>query len=650
MLSATWEGALPSFSIIMPVHDPEVRDLERAVESVRGQVWPHVELCIVDDASTAPDVCAFVERLGKEPGVRFVRHAEARGIAGATNVGLGLASGLFAVFLDHDDELVPDALSRVAEALRRNPEADFVYSDHDVIDEEGNRLQTAFKPDWSPELLLSYMYVGHVKVARLEVARELGGFREGFAGAADHDFMLRFSERSDRILHIPEVLYHWRAAVNSMARRSDTKTEAFESGRRAVADALERRAVDADAEWPGWAQRARLGIYRVRFRTVDSTPKVSILIPTRDRLDLLRDCIHSIEQRTEYSNFEILVLDNESREPETLEYFEKTQHRVIRVPGEFNFSHIVNQGVEASDAEYVVLLNNDTLVVSRDWLEELVGVAQIPGVGAVGAKLLYPDGRIQHAGVTLGIHGLTAHAFDGCTDRYAPLEYGYFAHVCRNVSAVTAACLLVRRETYLEIGGFDESELGVAWNDTDFCLRLDGAGHRIVMNPYAELIHVCSASRGDAKNDREVRVMFDRWSERIEADPYYNPNLSRLHTDFRMRTRVDESSHFHYTRHGFREVPPRRADQLGFAAVANERPSRSLLMAIALGQEERIERLQTELSRMQNAERLTLWLNSRPLWIRFQRSGFSARLWRVAVALRRSRLGSALLKRFGLLA
>jgi GT2 family glycosyltransferase len=653
--SATWTTELPRFSIIMPVHDPQIRDFQRAIASVRDQVWPHVELCVVDDGSADPEVCGFLQELEKESGVRFLRSVrnaagESLGIAGATNAALELATGDFAVFLDHDDELSPDALSRIAEALRTDPKADFVYSDHDVIDEEGRRLQTAFKPDWSPELLLSYMYVGHMKVARLEIAKALGGFREGFAGAADYDFMLRFSEQTDRIVHVPEVLYHWRAAVDSMARRSDTKTEAFESGRRAVEEALERRGLEADAEWPAWAQRARLGIYRVRHHALERSPKISILIPTRDRLDLLRDCIRSIEERTDYENWEILILDNESCEPETLEYFDSIPHRVVPVAGEFNFSRIVNQGVEECEGEYVVLLNNDTLIVSRGWLGELLGAARVPGVGAVGAKLLYPDGRIQHAGVTLGIHGLTAHAFDGYPDRFAPLEYGYFAHVSRNVSAVTAACLIVSRDLYREIGGFDEPELGVAWNDTDFCLRLGAAGHRIVMNPYAELIHVGSASRGDAKNDREVGVMFDRWGESIERDPFYNPNLSRLETDFRLRARLDEARLFHYTADGFRMPEAKGSGRTESMTAGHERRSRSLAVEIALGQEGTIDRLTAELKRLQGAERVVGWLASRPLWSRFQRSRLSGVLWRIAVRTKRSRVGGRILRRFGLIA
>lgn len=646
--SLTWPARRPTFSVLMPVHDPELADFERAIGSVQSQLWPFVELCLVDDGSTRHEICVTLDGLAKEPGVRFARHSRARGIAAATNAALALATGEFVIFLDHDDELTDDAISALAEALRREPSADFLYSDHDVIDEQGVRLQTAFKPDWSPELLLSYMYIGHVKVARRTLAEELGGFREGFPGAADYDFLLRLTERTERIVHVPRVLYHWRAAVRSMARHGDTKTEAFESGRRAVQEALERRGIAADAEWPAWAQRARVGVYRPRFHAMADPPLVSIVIPTRDRLDLIRDCVTSIEERTTYPNFEIVVADNDSSDPDTVEWLASLPHRVVSCPGDFNFSRIVNQAVEASHGEYVVLLNNDTLVVTRDWIEELVGAARIEGVGVVGAKLLYPDGRIQHAGVTLGIHGLTAHAFDGCRDGFAPLEYGFFAHVLRDASAVTAACFLVSRAAYLELGGLDEAELGVAWNDTDFCLRMGASGRRVVVNPAAELIHVTSASRGDAKNDREVGVMFDRWSEPIERDPYYNPNLSRLHTDFRLRTRVDERAHFHYTPDGFRTPSP-DAEGLGRVAVAGpDRLDPSVALEVALAQSEALGALSTAADAHGQADDLVRWLAARPLLGRPSVRRLGAWIWGWARAFRATSTGDRVLRRLGL--
>lgn len=647
--SATWTSRLPSFSVVMPVHDPSPRDLMRAVESVRAQVWPAVELCLVDDASRNPEVVRALDALGKEAGVRLRRLPENQGIAAATNAAIELATGDFLVFVDHDDALSQDALSRVAQALRVDPALDLVYSDHDVVDEEGIRQQVCYKPDWSPELLLAYMYVGHLKVVRTSLARELGGLRPGFEGAADYDFMLRLAERTDRVHHLPEVLYHWRAAVNSIARHSDTKTHAFESGRRAVAEALERRGIPAAAEWPAWAQRIRTGVYRTRHAG-GAMGRVTILIPTRDRVDLLRDCIASIEERTDYDDWEILILDNDSRDAETLDYLAKTPHQVLRVPGPFNFSRIVNRGVEASRSEFVLLLNNDTLVASTDWLTEMVGTLRLPGVGAVGAKLLYPDGRIQHAGVTMGVHGLTGHAFEGRLDRYAPIETGFYAHVPRNVSAVTAACLLTRRQTYREVGGFDEEALAVAWNDTDFCLRLGARGWRIVVNPLAELIHLCSASRGDAKNDREVGVMFERWSEQIERDPYSNPNWSRLDNDFRPRTRLDEHNLFHYSAAGFDPTPGRHGggDERGtMSPVAIDALPAATVREICLNQAAILRSQADELARFERLSRLHRFLVESPL---FSRLYASSRLRRIAGRVRASARARRWLQRLGLVA
>jgi len=642
--SATWSRELPTFSIIMPVHDPNLRDLVRAVESVEGQVWPGVELCLVDDASTESETLGYLEATSKKSGVQHLRLVKSRGIAGATNAALELASGEYVVFLDHDDELAPNALSSIADVIRENPDADFIYSDHDVVDVEGLRQQVFYKPDWSPELLLSYMYIGHVKVVRRKLAEALDGFREGFDGAADYDFLLRLSERSDRIHHVSEVLYHWRAAENSMARRSDTKSHAFESGRRALANALERRGLEASAEWPGWAQRARVGVYRVCFEH-ESKGRVSILIPTRDRLDLLQACVTSIEERTDYDDWEIVILDNESREEGTRAYLRETPHRVVSVPGKFNFSRIVNRGVAASTAEFVLLLNNDTIVVSRDWLTEMVGSCRMPGVGAVGAKLLYPDGRIQHAGVTLGVHGLTAHAFEGRLDAFSPIEVGFYAHVPRNVAAVTAACLLTRRKTFEEVGGFDEGALEVAWNDVDFCLRLSLDGLRVVMNPLAELVHLGSASRGDAKNDREVELMFDRWSAVIERDPYYNSNLSRLENDFRPRTRLDERSRFHYTRDGFRAQPGSGRAQ----SISRPEPiSDAAMREICLSQESALDQVSNRLAAYEASALLHRILARVPLLARFRHSPFLRRVARRARELGRSPSGRRMLKRLGL--
>jgi O-antigen biosynthesis protein len=536
----------PLISVVMPVRDPHPNHLRIALGSVEAQIYPGWEFCIADDASTSPAIGALLEGYAaRNPRVCLVRLSRQGHIAVATNAAIALARGDFLAFLDHDDELTPDALLEVAALLQDDPGADLIYSDHDILGEDGLLRSPRFKPDWSPELLLSCMYFGHLKVYRTALVREVGGMRAGFEGSTDYDLALRLVERTDHVRHIPRLLYHWRAAPASMARTSQTKPYSFETGRRAVEEALRRRGIAGAAEQPEWAQQAGLGAYKIRFHGTDDVP-VTIVIPTRDRARLLRNCIESIEQKTAHRAYEILILDNDSREPETLEYLRRSPYRVVPFSGLFNFAAMVNRGVAEARTEYFVLLNNDTLVIAPGWLDELLGYGQLPGVGAVGAKLLYPDGRIQHAGVILGIHGLTGHAFQPRLDTVAPLEYECYAHVARNYLAVTAACLLSHKTAFAEVGGFNDRDLQIAWNDVDYCLRLREKGYRVVFNPYALLSHLESQSRGDDKNPAEVRYMMEHWREYIDRDPFYSPHLSRRDSEFRIKTDADEAQFFYY--------------------------------------------------------------------------------------------------------
>ena len=537
----------PLISVVMPVHDPELDDLRLALGSVETQVYPEWELCIADDASTNEAVVRFLEDYAaRHPRVKHVRLPRSEHIAGATNAAIALAEGEFVAFLDHDDVLTADALLQVVSLLQEDA-ADIVYSDHDILDQHGRRRWPHFKPDWSPELLLSYMYFGHLKVYRTRLVKDAGGLRAGFEGAADYDLALRLAERTERIRHIPDVLYHWRAAPGSIGRTTHTKPYSIESGRRAMEAALQRRGIAGTAVWPEFAQRAAIGVYRIGFGDTRDVP-VTIVIPTRDRADLLRDCVESIETKTTHRAYRILIIDNESREPQTLDYLARSPHRVLPFAsgGHLNFAAMMNRGVAAATTEYVVLLNNDTLVIAPEWLDELLGYGQMPGVGAVGGKLLYADGRIQHAGVLLGIHGLTGHAFQPRLDGETPLEYGFFAHVGRNYLAVTAACMLTRRSIFSEVGGFDEKHLEVAWNDVDYCLRLREQGYRVVFNAYAQLYHLESQSRGDDQDPAEVAYMLARWKRYVDAYPFYNPNLSRRDAEFRIKTDPGEDRSFHY--------------------------------------------------------------------------------------------------------
>ena len=538
-------GWRPLISVIVPVFNAEPRYLELALDSVRDQIYQHWELCIADDCSTNDRTVSFLRQYAKKHDrVKLTRLKKHGHVAGATNAAIDMADGQFLAFLDHDDELTPNALLEVVQVLQDDPDADLIYSDHDILGEDGLFYGPSFKPDWSPDLLLAYMYLGHLKVYRADLLKSLGGLRAGFEGAADYDLALRFVELTDRVRHIPQILYHWRAVASSMAHSSETKPYSFLSGERAVQQALERRHISAAAVHPQFAQASRVGIYKLDFHDAVSEP-VTIIIPTRDKCELLKACLESIESRTTYRPYEILVVDNNSRDSETLDYLNSISHRVVRfnTPAGFNFAEITNFAVSHVSSEYFLLLNNDTEVISPDWLGEMMGYARLPEVGAVGAKLIYGDGRIQHAGVIMGVHGLTGHACQPLPNDQAPIEY---AMVARNYLAVTAACMLTRKSVFTEVGGFNAADLGVGWNDVDYCLRLHERGYRIVMNPHALLYHYESQSRGDDKNDHEIDYMKTNWRHYIAADPYFNVNFSRANSEFRVKSDPDEARNFYY--------------------------------------------------------------------------------------------------------
>lgn len=528
-------SVLPKISVVMPVFDPDPRFLDSAIGSVVKQAYPAWELCIADDRSTDPRVRELLRRWADhEPRIRLVFRNENGNISRATNSAAELASGEFLAFLDHDDELSPDALGEVALHLAAHPETDFLYTDDDKCDARGNRYDPQFKPDWSPELLLSYMYMSHLCVARRSLFEDVGGIRVGFEGSQDYDFALRATERARAIGHVPLVLYHWRAVPSSTASGGAAKPASFEAGRRAIQEALERRGSRGTVVQPTWAIAASVGIFDQEFG--DDGPSVSILIPTRNGRTRLQRCLESL-QSTTYRNYSVIVIDNESDDPQTLEYLRGLPHRVLRIanPGtRFNFAAINNRAAELVSGDYVLFLNDDTEVLEPRWLSRMVGSAQIPGVGAVGARLLFPDGRIQHAGIVHGLyHGLAGPAF-----KLAPAwDNGYlsYAKVVRNYSAVTAACLLTSRKLFQELGGFDERTFAVAYNDVDFCYRLVDAGFRCVYCPGAELLHHEGLSRGFADDPREPAAFREKYRDR--RDPYYSPHLSRDHERFMIEPR-----------------------------------------------------------------------------------------------------------------
>jgi glycosyltransferase involved in cell wall biosynthesis len=531
----------PLISVLMPTYNTPEKWLVRVIESVRRQLYDNWELCIADDASKAPHVRKILERYQKKDPRIKVTYRETNGhISAASNSALALAHGEFIALLDHDDEIRPHALACVALELDAHPNADLIYSDEDKIDENGHRYDQYFKPDWNPDLFLVQNYVSHLGVYRTLLVREVGGFRVGYEGSQDWDLAMRVTERTapDRIRHIPRILYHWRSVPGSTAMLIGAKNYAVVAAEKVISEHFSRIGVNATIT------PTKGSYWRVRYPLPDPAPRVTLIIPTRNRLNVLQPCLESLRAKTTYPNFEILVIDNDSDDPETLAYLDQIQTveggprvRVAHYPGEFNYSAINNFGVSQTDAPVVGLLNNDLEVINGDWLEEMVSHALRPEIGCVGAKLYYPDDRIQHAGVILGIGGVAAHAWQ--THPRGAAGQAHRNLLQQNLSAVTAACLVIRREIYQQVGGLESESLKVAFNDVDFCLKVRAAGFRNFWTPYAELYHHESASRGAEdtleKRDRfrtEVEYMLSKWGDALVNDPAYNSNLTLTINDF----------------------------------------------------------------------------------------------------------------------
>ena len=528
----------PLISVIMPVFNTQLPFLKMAIESVRNQIYPHWELCVADDASTDPKIKKILrdyQQLDKRIKVTF-RNRNG-GISVASNSALSLAEGQWLALFDHDDILPKNALLEVAQVILRNPHVRLIYSDEDKITKKGIRISPYFKPDWNLALLRSHNLITHLGVYHADTVKEIGGFRVGLEGAQDYDLALRLIEKltPEQIFHIPKILYHWRIHPQSTADISaNAKPYAMLNGERALNEHLQRVGTKARAELIGHG-------YRVHYELPLPRPRATLIILTRDKRDLLKRCIESILQKTEYSNYEILVVDNSSKELETFDYFADLEGRqvarIIRDDGDFNFSRLNNLGVRSATGEILVLMNNDLEVIDNCWLAEMVSLAIQPEAGAVGAKLLYPDGRIQHGGVILGIGGWAGHAHKGFPRR--SLGYAGRLSLVSEFSAVTGACLALRKELFEKVGGFDEVELAVACNDVDLCLRLRKMGYRNVWTPNAKLYHHESASRGyedtpdkKARFEAEKAVMMRRWGKQLQVDPAYNPNLTLDTEDF----------------------------------------------------------------------------------------------------------------------
>jgi GT2 family glycosyltransferase len=522
---------LPLISILLPVYNSNLKWLRHAISSVQKQLYPHWELCIVDDASTTRKVWPFLQKCAhRDRRIKVMRRTQNGHISAASNDALHLATGDFVALLDHDDELASTALYFVALALNKNPDLQLLYSDEDKLDLRNRRFEPYFKPDWNPELFLAQNFVSHLGVYRTDLVRRVNGFRVGFEGSQDYDLALRCIEeiQPKQIEHLPWVLYHWRAGEQSTASNATAKPYAQETARRAVQEHLERQKI------PGTVLPSFDIYLQTKYALPREQPLVTIIIPSRDQVARLKTCLHSIFNQTDYRPCEVIVIDNETHDSETLAFLaaltKRESVRVERIEGEFNYSRLNNRGVELSRGSLVALLNNDVEVINDDWLSEMVSRAMQPKVAMVGARLWYPNGTIQHGGVILGAGGVAGHAHAGL--RRSEPSYFARAHLAQDVSAVTTACALVKREVYLQVGGFDEN-LAVTFNDVDFCLRLREAGYRIVWTPHAELIHHESASRGfDSSAPKQVRFLAEvdymesKWGHILQRDPFYNPNLS----------------------------------------------------------------------------------------------------------------------------
>lgn len=532
----------PLISILMPVYNPPVNFLKAAIQSVVEQVYPYWELCIADDASSEPEVRTLLsEYTAQDSRIKIVLRLENGHIAAASNSALALAEGDYVALLDHDDCLAPEALYEVVSLLNQHPEADMIYSDEDKLNQQEQRVHPFFKPDWCPDSFLSRMYTCHLGVYRRSLVETIGGFRLGYEGSQDYDLVLRLTEQTNHIFHLPKVLYHWRMHAASTATSQIIKTYAEEAAKQAIIDACERRgeavrAVVTNPESPG--------VYTVRYQITDYK-LVSIIIPTRNFGTLLDACLQSVFETSTYPNYEVILIDNGSDETETLQVInqwrqrepQRLKYHLLDIP--FNYSEINNYAVSQAKGEYLLFLNNDIEVVTTDWIEAMVEQAQRPTIGAVGALLLYPDNTIQHAGVVLGIGGIAGHSH-----KYHPLsERGYFSQIMsvNNYSAVTAACLMCRREVFKQIGGFDET-LAVAFNDVDLCLKMQQLGYQNVSLPHVVLYHHESKTRGAentlAKRRRfqqELKVMQHRWSDLLKRDPCYSPHLTLEREDYSLR-------------------------------------------------------------------------------------------------------------------
>lgn len=531
----------PLFSIVVPLYKTPEKYLFRMIESVKNQTYTNWELCLSDGSGeNSPLEEILKELVNSDRRIKVIHHQTAMKISENTNAAIAVATGDYIVFADHDDELAPHALFECVKVISQNPDAEVIYSDEDKMSMNGKRFfEPQMKPDFNLDLLCTVNYICHLFVVKNTVIQKVGVLRPEFDGAQDYDFVLRCVESVSIIYHIPKILYHWRCHENSTAENPESKRYAFEAGLKAVQEHYSRIGVQAEVSHGEY-----LGLYRTRFiREYD--PLISIIIPNKDHIDDLKRTLDSINQKSTYRNYEVIIVENNSEKKETFLYYQQLEAtnpsvKVVYWKGEFNYSEINNYGASFADGEYLLLLNNDTEIINEDCLEELLGYCMRKDVGAVGARLYYEDNTIQHAGVVVGFGGIAGHCF--VQQPRGATGYCHRIISAQDYSAVTAACMMVKRKAFDEVNGLSP-ELAVAFNDIDFCLKLGKAGYLVVYNPYAELYHYESKSRGlddtpekIARFNKEIQTFENKWPEILKnGDPYYNPNLTLDSQDFSLR-------------------------------------------------------------------------------------------------------------------
>ncbi len=530
------------FSIVMPLYKTPERYLKEMLDSIVEQTYGNWELCLADGSPQGEDVSAVAGRYQKkDPRIRYRRLEGNGGISANTNAAIEMATGDFIILADHDDAMTRDALYECAKAIHDHPRCQVLYSDEDKMDMDGGALfDPHFKPDFNPDLLCSVNYICHQFVVKRELVEQVGGLRKEFDGAQDYDFIFRCTEKADQIYHIPKVLYHWRCHQDSTASNPHSKMYAFEAGARAIMEHYKRLEVPALRVEKG----VDYGIYHTIFR-IQGQPLVSVIIPNKDHHKDLDLCIRSMITKGTYKNLEFVVVENNSTEAETPVYYERIQKEfpqvhVVDWAREFNYAAINNFGVSHAKGEYLLFLNNDTELIAENFVEEMLGFCQRDDVGIVGAKLLYQDDTIQHAGVVVGFGGVAGHTFIGL--HKAENSYFHRAMCAQDYSAVTAACMMSKRFVFDKVGGFSE-EFAVAFNDIDYCMKVRNLGKLVVYAPYALLYHYESKSRGledtpekVARFNREVARFARKWPDILKnGDPYYNPNLTLRKSNFALR-------------------------------------------------------------------------------------------------------------------